>query len=660
MATKFTFNGKLISVPGAYSEVKSGVNNPPLDFSFGNVVIIDKDPNNPFGGGAGIDGELFEGEKSVYEFDNLSDFRKFIGGGKYWDNALPLFRPSGPGSTGVSKILYTRAFTTVAPTLTLAWTGGGAAGGTLVFKSRHEGLCGNGVEGDEVKASQTLLITGAGAPADTIQITANGTALGIYTSVIGDTLGTIAAGVAATINANTFAGLGHGYTATASGAQVVVYAPENLGTTANGYSFVVANVGTITSTVGAATMSGGVDGATITRGVGVTMSAGTVDVNKFVLKFWRGTFSGNDADNVAYNGLAEASTVPDLIAQSPEFDNVQEVINWANTNVDFGNSFVLDSGIVTGAGTVDAADLAATTGNQLFTGGTQTYNTTKVDQILDVCKPLDFTFFYTLDSGADVQSVDNTKILASIVNDQKYEKFLVVGGGDNKDTFTSVSIAGAEYYNSDKVILVHGGCYINYQGSNTGLKEKDSSYKAAHVLGRMAGLDPQTPITFKVLGYAAEVHALSQSEKETALDKGVLVTAFDHELTAFAIVHGVNTLQMNDYVVNTDGSSHLVSLKRIAAQLNKELEINMKISLLGNQSSGPNRSTLSNAVVRNWVKEFLKRQEATPTQDNLIISSQDITAVFDQDSIKVSYAFVPNFEVNKIFVTGIIIDPSLV
>lgn len=112
-------------------------------------------------------------------------------------------------------------------------------------------------------------------------------------------------------------------------------------------------------------------------------------------------------------------------------------------------------------------------------------------------------------------------------------------------------------------------------------------------------------------------------------------------------------------MLNTDGTSHLISLKRIAAQLNKELEINAKVQLLGNQEAGPNRATLTASVVQNWVQEFLKRRTATPTTDNLILSFQDITATFEADVLRVGYSFVPNFEINKLFITGLIIDPSL-
>jgi hypothetical protein len=659
MATETTFNGKLVSIPGSYSQTKSGVNNPPLNFSYGNVLVIDKDPNNAFGGGAGISGELTSGEKAVYPFDNLQDFRKFIVGGKLYDNAYPMFRPAGAGSNGVSKIYYVRAFATTGATLGLTWTGGGANGGVLSFKAKHEGLAGNGVQGNEVKAKQTLNITTAGALGDTIQITANAIALGLYTAITGDTTLTVASAYAALVNANTYAGLAHGYTATVSGTQVTIYAPSNLGATANGYTFAVAVSGTMAGTVGAATMAGGVNGSKLTRGLAITMSAGTIDTAKFILKFWRGSFTGTDTENTPYNAINEADADPVLLTQSPEFNNVQEIIDWTKVNVDFANHFQLTSGVINGTGVVNSADLAATVGNKLFTGGLQTYTTAEIDKIMDTAVPLDYTFVYTLDSGANAQSVDNTKILASLLNKAKYEKFLVIGGGNDKNTFTTQSVASAEYYNSDRVIVCHGGCKVTFQGSASGLKDKDSSYKAANVLGRMCGIEPQTPITFKNLGYQSEIHGLSDSEKEVALKKGVLVTAYDYEIGTFVIVAGINTLQRNSNVLNTDGTSHLISLKRISAQLNKELEINAKQQLLGNQTQGPNRATLSAPVIKTWASEFLKRKTATTTSDNLILSFQDVTATFVQDSLYLNYSFVPNGELSKIFITGLIIDPSL-
>jgi len=660
MATTFNFNGRLIKLPGAYSQTKSGVNNTPLDFSYGGVLIIDKTADSVFGGGSGISGEISQLIDSIYQFDNLVDFRKFIRGGSLWDNALPLFRPNGPGSLGISGLHYVRALETTAATLTVAFTGGGANGGTLNVRTRHEGLAGNGVQGDEVRAKQKMTITATGAISSTIIVSANAIALGTYTSNGTDTPTIAAAAYAQVINNNTYSGLAHGYSAEAGPAGVVtIFAPENLGATANGYAFTVAVTGTATATVLAATMLGGVDGVILTRGTAMTMEAGTVNPNKFIVKFWRGMFTGLDNELHPYDGISESLTAPQLIATSPEFDNIQTVITWMGVDFDFNNNFQLTSSVVTGTGVVDSADLAATTGNQLLTNGTQVYNTARVDEVLNAAKMLDYTFVYTIDTNTNATSADNGKILSHITSEARFEKFMVVGGGNNRDEFNSVSINAAEFYDSDRVMVVHGGCFVNSNLTGTGLKEKDSAYKAAHVLGRIAGIEPQTPVTFKGMGYSGEVHAMTESEKEQALDAGVLATGYNGDIGNFVVIAGINTLQRNQFVVNEDGTSYLISLKRISAQLNKEIEINAVIQLLGNQNAGPNISTLSPEVVAAWLKGYLKKKTATSINDNLIISFQDITVTKDQDALKINYAYVPNFEINKLFFTGFILDPSL-
>lgn len=660
MATEFNFNGRLIKLPGAYSQIKSGVTNAPLDFSYGNILIIDKDENNEFGGGSGITGEITQNIDSIYKFDNLTDIRKFIRGGELWDKTLPLFRPNGPGSLGVSNIYYIRALATQCARSGFNWTGGGANGGLIDIRARHEGLAGNGVLGDETRATQIVEVTARGNALDTISVVANAITLGTYIAAGGmGSFPQAAAELAQDINNNTNLGFAHGYTAIASGSFVKVFAPVNVGSLANAYTFAVTVTGIATATVGGATMAGGVDGTTLTKGFSSTMEVGSTNPNKFIVKFWRGTFTGLDIQNQPYDAIQEISSVPELIATSPEFDNAQEVVDWMKINYDFNNNFEMISGTVNGSGVVDATDLANTTGNQLFGGGSQTYSPLLVDKVLDAIKTLDYTFVYSMDGGAQGQSADNGKILAHLASEARFEKFMVVGGGNDVNEFESISVATAVFYNSDKVIVVHGGVNVNSQQTGTGLKPKDSRYKAAHVLGRLAGLGPQTPVTFKAMGYAGEIHNMTEGEKEHALDKGVLATGYNGDIGSFVVIAGINTLQRNRSVVNEDGTSYLISLKRIAAQLNKEIEINATIQLLGNQTNGPNAITLDPEIVKTWLKSYLKKKTATATTDNLIISFQDITVVRDQDALKINYAFVPNFEVNKLFFTGFILDPNL-
>lgn len=659
MATQFVFNGRIVKIPGSYTETKSGVTNPPLDFSYGRIVVIDNDPNNVFGGGSGVGGELVNAKKAIYEFDNNTSLQSFIRGGVLYDLANPLFKPNGADSLGISRLFYIRALDTIGATLNITWAGGGANGGTLTLKSRHEGLCGNGVEGNEIKAQGDVEITAIGALNDTIIITANSIALGTYTSPGSGSTIDAANSYAAVINANTYSGLGHGYSAIAIGNIVRVFAPDNAGAAANAYTFTVAVTGTATAVAATATMGGGVDGDTLTRGLCMTMELGTVDTSKFKVKFWRGTFTGLDEYGVVIAGEAESITQPQLLAESPEFNNMSTIIEWMNKNSAFNNNIKLMTSNVLGDGSIDSADLIATAGNQLFSGGTQSYSAIKMTEALSAIRTLDFSHILSLDFGSDYASADNGKIWNHINGEAKYEKHLWIAGGHDRDEFESITIAAANFYNDQRVLVVHGGIFENAPSSSTGLREKSALKKAAYTLGRTCGLAPQTPLTFKALGYAGEVHELEVPEIEQGLDNGVLMTNFDSEIGSFIVIMGINSLQLNNFVINDDGKSHLLSINRIKAQLNKELEINIKRQLLGNQTQGPNIATLNKEVVKNYGENYLKRKTATATQDNLIISYENVTASQNQDAMFLQYGFKANVEINKVFTTSVILDPNI-
>jgi hypothetical protein len=103
MSYKQIFNGREVQEPGVYSQIKSGIKNPPQNLAYGNILIIDTGSGAGFGGGAGISGELAEMKGAIYSFDNIEDFRSHVKGGLHWSLALPLFRPNGFQNPGVSK-----------------------------------------------------------------------------------------------------------------------------------------------------------------------------------------------------------------------------------------------------------------------------------------------------------------------------------------------------------------------------------------------------------------------------------------------------------------------------------------------------------------------------------------------------------------------------
>ena len=115
---------------------------------------------------------------------------------------------------------------------------------------------------------------------------------------------------------------------------------------------------------------------------------------------------------------------------------------------------------------------------------------------------------------------------------------------------------------------------------------------------------------------------MKDTEVEAGLDAGVLMTRLDD--TTYDIIKGVNTDQTNTFMVNSDGSTHLKSIRRIARQINKELQYNMRNTLLKNPA-GTNRNTLTSTGVAAFVSAYLKDITASSTEDDLILSYQNVT-----------------------------------
>lgn len=148
MATSVYFNGKLRTLPGAYSTITSGGSTASRSLDYGTVLIIDTGVYGAgFGGGAGVNGEGAQGLDAIYEFDDLTTFRNFVKGGMYWKCAEALWKPdpSNADAVGISKLLFVRACTTKAAKMTFTATGGGSNGGTFVIRTIDEGLNANGV-----------------------------------------------------------------------------------------------------------------------------------------------------------------------------------------------------------------------------------------------------------------------------------------------------------------------------------------------------------------------------------------------------------------------------------------------------------------------------------------------------------------------------------
>lgn len=676
MSIEHQFGNKKINEPGSYSRTQSKIKNQTQSLSFGNVLVIDTgNIGESYGSGSGIDGYFNKNKKSIQSFDSLTSIRNKVRGGKLWQAALPLFQPEKIGTPGISKLFYIKAATTIPATINYAFNGGGANGGTLEIKCKNEGEAGNGALIGEVLAIAEAEVTNAGTAADSIAIkvdlddndysTSNDElrTIGTYVVVAGNSKVETAVGAAAAINAATLTN--GGFTATSSGSTLYIKSPIGTGAGANYYkvSFVITGATAAISTTNQ--FIGGIDNYLLYKGFGSIVEAGpnanSITPDKFVMKFYVGSYRGVDSLNqLPYDGIEAIDTETEVVAISDEFSNISELINWMNKSAKFNDSFGLTNSSILGSGLITNDDLVANVDFNLASGGSDVYSTTNLNAILDVIKELDYTFIladnFGTDSSTGSKSANNLKLLNHIVNFARFQKYLIVPAGFDENEY-DFSIGVCEFYDSSRVIAVHSGVEFN-KSDNTGVYKFSQFYTAAAVLGRICGLNPEIPVTFKKISADGMVHDLSDEQRITALKKGLLHLKYDTDLNGWIINQGINTNQKNKDFTNPDGTSYEISVERIGAQLNKELDVNAKVQLLGTEN-GPNRSSLTPETVKNWVIAFLQGKVATDTKSGPIVYFENVTATVDRDAIYYNYDFEPNFPVNKLFSTGSIIDRNI-
>lgn len=547
MATEVNFEGKKIILPGVYSVVKSGIKNPPITLSYGNILIIDDGLGAGYGGGAGINGTLSNGIDNVYPVDNIEDFRTLTKGGYWYTLAKPLFEPQPqPGINGVSTVYYVRAATTVAAEMSYIPTGGGGFGGTFEVQCRDEGLIGNG-----------------------------------------------------------------------------------------------------------ALDSGSVD---LRKGYAFKVKVGVLDPAKFIIEFYQGTFTGLAGDGYPYGSSTELNSPPKTIVTSREFTDFNDMVAWATDDAIFQSYFAIKTATVSDTGAMNSGDLKAT--YQLASAGAETFASTDFTDTLNAVATLRYSFLLSDKYGANAEHANNDLLLSHVLDeDTSFEKMIFIGGGVDSSKFVTESQSASVHFNTDRVVVTHSGVKISSSLTPNRIREWDALYTTCLVLGRIAGLEPQTPGTFKTLPLVGVQHELTNAEKKTGLQLGLLMIHYDTQLLTpnYTILQAVNTLQNNINMINEDGTTPEISIRRIAAQLNLELTINGRRDLLGNEE-GPNLNTLTDRTIIDWTAGQLAFRTATPTDDNLIIEYRNISVTTDQDAKLVTYEFKPNSPINKFFLTGFMVE----
>lgn len=538
MATEVNFHGKTYIEPGSYAATVYNPTSVVNVAEFGNVMIIDTglsiNGTYEFAGGAGVNGELAQGLKSVYEFTNYEDFLSFMGGGLVGDIAKKIFTPID-GAAGAPKLYYVRAATTTCATITLTFS----AGNTLSLKCKNEGVVGNGV------------------------------------------------------------------------------------------------------------LTNGV----LRVGYGAKMVAGSVE-GTFKLQVYRGSFMGVDEDGESFGAKSISDSVPNLIVESPDFNTLQELYDWASSNKQMLANFVVSK---TGEGSTELIAIAMT----LASGGSTSYlSGTEYDDVLESIAELDVTFFLctnlNADSGKGVDAATNGKLFTFLKQEAKFTEFMVVPGGEDDDDLFGVSNTSesiAKYFNSSQVVCVHGSPVVIRKDQN-GTKNLHSIYLAAAIVGLNAGLAAQTPLTFKRIGYQSFVYDLKKKEREKALQLGIMHVRNVSGL--WCVNQGITTLQDNKKTIADDGQSFELSIELIKSQLNKELILEGQTRFTGQTAA-----QASPESVKNFTETKLSSLVAYPGNDNLLISWKNVKVSARNGDYFITFDFVPNVPVNKTFFVGNILDFSV-
>jgi hypothetical protein len=395
----------------------------------------------------------------------------------------------------------------------------------------------------------------------------------------------------------------------------------------------------------------------LTKGYGMNFIAGREDATKWILQFWRGTYTGTYSDGLPYGDITQENSDPELVLESPEFKNMQELVDWAQNDSNFALAFVLDSTTnVEENGEITEGDITTALGGKpyiLAVGGTESFDMDDFNAVLDQIVGLDYSNVILDQVGENAYSATTKAYLTHMNGAAKFQHFLYVAGYDKGADF-SKEIDLAKKFDSSFVQLVHGGAGVVSAFDAQKIRWWGVMYNLCAIVGRISGKPPYVPPTFKTIGVDRLQHSLTELEKKKALKYGILTTVLNDYTGKFNILQGVNTLQDNANLFNAKGQSYSIQFMRIVAQINKELIVNATLDLLG-QENGVNANTLTAGAVKDWTVAYLQSRTATDAQDNLILSFKDVVTTRKEDAYFTTYKIVVNNEITKLFFTGYLI-----
>lgn len=398
--------------------------------------------------------------------------------------------------------------------------------------------------------------------------------------------------------------------------------------------------------------NGKVDSNSILKsGYAAKIIAGDVE-DTFKLQVLVGTFAGVDAAGEPFGVKSYEDSMPEVLVESESFETLGELYDWCLNSKDIHALFNVS---MTGAAATELSTIAQT----VATGGTTSYlSGTEYAEVLEAIEELDITFFLctnlNANSGAGINANTNGRLFTFLKQSAKFTEFMVVPGGEGDDDLFGESNSSesiAKFYNSGQVVCVHGAPVVTRKDQN-GTKQLNAIYLAAAIIGLNAGMAPQTPLTFKRVGYQSFAYDLKKKEREKALQAGIMHV---RNVSGYWCVNqGITTLLDNKKTIANDGQSFELSIELIKAQLNKELVLEGQTRFTGQTAA-----QASPESVKNFTETKLASFVAYPGNDNLLIAWKNVKVVVNNGDYFITYDFVPNVPVNKTFFVGNILDFSV-
>jgi hypothetical protein len=693
-----TFNGKIISEPGFYTAKKAANTTPVLNTDYGVALIANVGVNHTFDQTPGFpfkcEGEIVDVSPAF--FDSLDDFQEDVFAGPFAQLSNFLFKPSKDKTLpGVSSLGYIKVCdASPARAIFKVGSGGSAFGLQFFLNKKYAGSWGNTLMTTDPVTNTSKLKKGflakmrAGKTANTYivdffksayggddKLNQYGTATvevintaetkatqvnsiagtlttmynshgstgfiwtvsisyygGLYkypiiryTQLSGDTTPTILwTSIAAAINAGTT-----GFTAAVAAGNFTLTMPAGYGSTYN-YNYV------------------GLDGQGTAGGFGLWLGYfnGGINVDKTITQvILNHAYIGPDYRDVE---------VKRLITSTPEITTVRQLVDFFIENNELAQFFdqekmkqyKLDHLTNTQLNTTLVSGDQTQNETITFGSGSEVTSNEVFEDFLDYIKELKYNYIFTDDS---VEGNYNTLLFNHVTTEAKFDKVLGVGSAN----VISDAIATSQYYDSEKVLNTFGTFGKVF---NDGKKIYSNLAKLAIILGRICGLPPEVPGTFKDLDYDYEVYPLtSERDRKKLLSAGVLHTKLDTDFNEFIINQSISTLQNNKQFIASDGQSYEHSISRIGFQLNRILYAKSKAQFQ-KQVNGVTSFTASPETVEAFTNKVLYNEVAKDNQSGLILYYQEVKSVIKQDGIWTSYAYKPNTPINKFFFIGYQID----